>query len=218
MPDLLYRMPAPAETDAVLAFLSRGIAGAEAYTFLRLNREKLPEGCFWCAFEKGAVHSVVYNNGDRTVTVAPWADPYPGLTLMRHTGPMPAPDARTVPLTNADAPEVYRAMSGSEVLLPDDESRCADRMRAMRDGLASGFGVKEKGRLVSFAFITARNETSALLGDVFTRPACRGRGYAAACVRACVAAANRDVYLLCEAEMTGFYGKLGFAAVGRDSE
>ena len=39
MPDLVYRPPAPEETDAVLAFLSRGIAGAEAYTFLRLNRE-----------------------------------------------------------------------------------------------------------------------------------------------------------------------------------
>ena len=28
MPDLVYRPPAPEETDAVLAFLSRGIAGA----------------------------------------------------------------------------------------------------------------------------------------------------------------------------------------------
>lgn len=211
-------MPAPGETDAVLAFLSRGIAGAEAYTFLRLNREKLPEGCFWCAFEGGAVHSVVYNNGDRTVTVAPGVDPYPGLTLMRLTGPLPVPDARAVPLTNADVPEAYRAMSGSEILSPDDESRCADRMRAMRDGLASGFGVKEKGRLVSFAFITARNETSALLGDVYTLPSYRGRGYAAACALACAAAANREVYLLCEKPLTGFYEKLGFAVVGRDSE
>ncbi len=218
MPDLVYRPPAPEETDAVLAFLSRGIAGAEAYTFLRLNREKLPAGCFWCAFEHGAVHSVVYNNGDRTVTVAPGADPYPGLVLMRFAGSVPLPDGRAVPLTNADVPEVYRAVSERESLSPDDENRCVDRMRAMRDGLAAGFGVKENGRLLSFAFITACNETSALLGDVYTRPAYRGWGYAAACVLACVAAANRDVYLICEEPLTGFYEKLGFASVGKNLE
>lgn len=206
-----YRIPAGDEIDAALHFLSRGIAGAEAYTFLRLNRNHIPEGCFWCAFEEGQVKSVVYNNGDRTIETAAGADPYPGLRLMRFAGPPPQTDARVCALTLPDALNVYRILGGGETLSPDNEARYVFRARAMREGLSQGFGVKENEVLFSFAFLAAQNETSALLGDVFTRPAYRGKGYASAAVLACVAAAGKDVYALCEDINVSFYERLGFS-------
>ena len=207
----LYRAPAGDETGAALAFLSRGVGGAEAYTFLWLNRGNIPEGVFFCAFENGRVKSVVYNNGDRTIETAPDVDPYPGLHLLRFAGPPPRQDARLCSLTASDVPEIYKILSGSEKLSPDDEARCVYRLRAMRDGFSVGFGVKENGTLLSFAFIVAQNEDSALLGDVFTRPAYRGRGYASAAVLACAAAAaHKTAYVLCEEENVRFYERLGF--------
>jgi GNAT superfamily N-acetyltransferase len=208
----LYRAPAGEETGAALAFLSRGIGGAEAYTFLRLNRDRIPEGVFFCAFANGTVKSVVYNNGDRTVETAPGVDPYPGLRLLRFAGPPPLPDARLCELTTADVPEIYKILGGKK-LSPDDEARCVYRIRAMRDGFAKGYGVKENGTLLSFAFIVAQNEDSALLGDVYTRPAYRGKGYASAAVRACIAAARKDAYVLCEEKNVGFYERLGFREI-----
>ena len=207
----LYRIPAGDETDAALRFLSRGIAGAEAYTFLRLNRNRIPEGCFWCAFDNGEIKSVVYNNGDRTIETAAGTDPYPGLRLMRFARPQPAQDPRVCPLVFSDLPEVYHILGGSETLSPDNEARYVFRARALREGLSQGFGVKENGRLISFAFLVAQNENSALLGDVFTRPAYRGKGYASAAVLACVAAAGKDVYALCEEKNVSFYERLGFS-------
>ena len=206
----LYKTPAGEEIDAALAFLAHGIGGAEAYTFLRLNREHIPAGCFWCAAQNGGVKSVVFNNGDRTIETAEGIDPYPGLRLLRFAGPPPQTDERVLPLSSADALEVYKILGGTQKLSPDDEARYVYRARAMREGLAKGYGVKENGKLISFAFIVAQNENSALIGDVFTRPEKRSRGLAAACVQACAAAAKKEAFVVCEEALVGFYEKHGF--------
>ena len=49
-------------------------------------------------------------------------------------------------------------------------------------------------------------EAAILIGE----EAYRGKGYASACVRACVAAAQKDAYVLCEDKNAGFYERLGF--------
>ena len=205
----LYRAPAGEETGAALAFLSRGIAGAEAYVFLYLNRERLPEGRLFCAFRDGGIESVVFHNGERFVETAAGVDPYPGLRLMRFAGPRRAVGGPAVPLALPDTLEAYRILGGG-TLSPENEARYVYRARAMREGLAAGFGVKEDGALRAFAFIVAQNENSVLIGDVFTRPAYRGRGYASAAVTACAAAARGDAFILCEEKNAGFYKKLGF--------
>lgn len=58
-----------------------------------------------------------------------------------------------------------------------------------------------------------------LLGSVYSDPAQRGRGFAQACVRACVneARAQGLALVLLWSELAGFYGRLGFAACGRDT-
>jgi GNAT superfamily N-acetyltransferase len=58
-----------------------------------------------------------------------------------------------------------------------------------------------------------------LVGSVYSDPAQRGRGFAQACVRACVdeARAQGLALVLLWSELAGFYARLGFAPCGRDT-
>ena len=206
-----YKTPAGETLQKALAFARCGVSGAEIYTFLSLCRGTVPEGRLFCACgEAGDVQSLVYHNGDLTVTKEDGVFPYPGLRLLRFAGERPAPDARVQPLTASDAQEIYRVIGQKRTLSPDEEARWVYRVRAMREGFACGYGVKQNGELLSFAFLVAQNADSALLGDVFTRPDHRGQGYASACVLACVRHTDKAVYALCEEKNVRFYAKLGF--------
>lgn len=217
MQTLNFKTPAgEEELKKALAFCAKGIAGAEMYTFLRLEGKSIPEGRFFCAGnEKGETVSAVFNNGDVTVTKEPGIPPYQGLLVMEYTGALPQDDLAIIPAGLPEALAFYKAQ-GEGSLSPADEARYVYRARALRDALALGFCVKENGNPVSFAYITAQNEDTALLGDVFTVPSARGRGYARRCVKACVRAALQNgkvPYVLCEAHMEGFYRDLGFRTV-----
>lgn len=58
-----------------------------------------------------------------------------------------------------------------------------------------------------------------LVGSVYSDPAQRGRGFAQACVRACVEEARAQglALVLLWSELAGFYARLGFSACGRDT-
>ena len=220
MQTLNYKTPAgEEELKKALAFCAKGIAGAEAYTFLRLEGKNIPEGRFFCAGnETGETVSAVFNNGDVTVKKEAGAPPYPGLYVMAYGDVLPEDDPGLSPALLPETLAFYRAQ-GEGDLSPANEARYVYRARALRDALALGFCVKENGAPVSFAYITAQNKDTALLGDVFTVPPARGRGYARRCVKACVRAAlqnNKTPYVLCEAHMEGFYRELGFRAVNKE--
>ena len=207
-----FKTPAGEQIKKALAFCEKGIAGAEMYTFLRLNEPNLPEGRFFCAENNaGEIVSAVFMNGDITVTKQAGQPPCPGLCLMVYAGAVP--DAvPAAPLTLADTLAFYKAQENG-VLTAANETRYVYRARAMRDGFAAGFGTKENGRCVGFAYITAANTDSGLIGDVFTLPEARGRGFAKqnvlACVRWCADRGKR-AYLLCEPRMAPFYAGFGF--------
>ena len=207
----IFKTPAGDDIDRMLAFCARGIAGAEAYTFLTLERKDVPPGRLFFAAENGRIFSVVFNNGDRNVTTQAGVFPYPGLCLLRYAGG----NAPALPVLPAGLPETaafYRQMGGGR-LTPDNETRYVYRARALRDGLAKGFCVKTDGAPVSFAYIVAGNMDSCLLGDVFTVPEMRGRGYGTAAVLAAANAAlqnGQTPYALCEPGTAGFYGRMGF--------
>ena len=208
----VFKTPAGENVKKALAFCAEGAAGVEAYTFLRLNEKALPPGRFFCAENAaGEVFSAVFYNGDMPVKKEAGVPPYGDLCVMEYRA-APPPETAALPLTLADTLAAYAALGGG-FLTPENELRYVYRARALREGLACGFGIKENGALAAFAYITAQNVTCAMLGDVYTLPAFRGRGYAhktaAACVRAALAAGKRPV-LVCAPEMRGFYKKMGF--------
>ena len=216
MQTLSYKTPAGEEAlKKALAFCANGVSGAEMYTFLRLEGKNIPEGRFFCAEnDNGETVSAVFNTGDVTVTKEPDTPPYKGLLVMEYTGALPQDDPAILPAGLPETLAFYKAQ-GEGASSPANEARYVYRARALRDGLALGFCVKENGEPVSFAYITAQNEDTALLGDVFTVPSARGRGCARRCVRACVRAAlrnNKTPYVLCEKHMEGFYREIGFSA------
>ncbi len=212
-----FKTPAGEQIKKALAFCEKGIAGAEMYTFLRLNESNLPEGRFFCA-ENGAgeIVSAVFMNGDITVTNQAGLPPYPGLRLLRYAGGLPQKyEAFSMDLRDALA--LYKTL-GEGALSPDNEARYVYRARAMRDGFAAGFCIRADNDPAAFACITAQNGDTALIGDVFTRPAYRGRGCARRCVSACVRLAleqTKTPYVLCADQMTAFYESMGFVNDGQ---
>ncbi len=209
---LLFKTPRGADADKALAFCSRGLAGAEMYTFLKLNGASLPEGCFWCAESGGEVTAAVFNNGDRTINDRPGEDPYPDACVGVYAA-APPETIGPLELTRRDLFDAYLHLNGGGTISNANAERYVYRARAMREGLAAGWGIKKDGKLISFAFISAQNEDHALLADVFTAPEWRGRGYASRCVLAAVRAAlsaGKTPFLLCAPRMKRFYTRLGF--------
>ncbi len=209
----IFKTPRGADAEKALAFCSRGLAGAEMYTFLKLDGAFLPEGRFWCAESGGEVIAAVFNNGDRTIEKAEGKAPYPGVCVGSFMGAPPAAQD-AAPLSPRDVFAAYMLLNGGGTLSNANAERYVYRARALREGLAYGYGVFAGGALASFAFIVAQNADSALLGDVFTEPAHRGRGFASRCVLESVRAAlsaGRTPYLLCTEELRPFYARLGFA-------
>ncbi|MBQ7637301.1 MAG: GNAT family N-acetyltransferase [Clostridia bacterium] len=210
MPTDVFIRPEGGTLERALGFSSYGIGGAEIFTFLSVNKRRVPEGVLWCGEKNGRTQCVIYNNGDLTVTLREGADPYPGLVLMRFVGKIP--ECRADALCTRDALEAYRLLGGG-VLSPANEERYVYRARTMRDGFSFGFGVKEENSLVSFAFITAKNLDSCLIGDVFTVQEFRNIGFASRCVLSAAGKSlemNCEPFVLCEEKNKSFYKKLGF--------
>ncbi|MCH5198637.1 MAG: GNAT family N-acetyltransferase [Oscillospiraceae bacterium] len=199
-----------------LEFTRSGTSGAEIYSFLSLNKNNLPEGVIWCSEKEGKTSCVIYKNGDMTVTKAENANPYPGLHIMKFSSFSPEGYDETLPLTHRDALRAYEIMNGGKKLSPANEERYVYRARLMRDGFSYGFGIKKENELVSFAFITASNEDSCIIGDVFTVPEHRNLGYAKSCTlsaaKKCLEM-NKSAYILCKEEMKEFYRKMGFCSL-----
>ena len=216
----IFKTPSGAAAERALAFCSRGLAGAEMYTFLKLESASLPEGRFWCAENDGGeVIAAVFNNGDRRIEKAEGKAPYPGVCVGKFAGAQPAAQD-AAPLSLRDVFAAYMLLNGGGTLSNANAERYVYRARALREGLAYGYGVFTEGALASFAFISAQNEDCALLADVFTMPECRGRGYASRCVLETVRAAltaGRTPYLLCTEEMRPFYARLGFVFGERET-
>ena len=210
-----FVLPAGETKTRLLDFTSHGIDGAEIHTFLKLNFDRVPDGTLFAAEKDGAVLGAVLNTGDYTVQKIPGEPVYPeGLFLMKSGGAPEKPGPVPSPLALSDTLEAQKLLSGTP-LSPDAEARYVYRARALREGLARGCGIKEAGKLVSFAYIVAENEDSALLGDVFTLPQYRGRGYASACIRRLdldAAARGKTLWTLTEKENLDFYAALRFVS------
>ena len=216
MPEPLFRRPDEKEAALLTALSSRGIAGAEIFTFLKLNAGAVPEGTLFAAVKDGAPVGAALNTGDYTVRLLPGTPPYEeGLFLLKSAGVPERGGENPVRLTLSNLLEAKTLLAGG-MLSRDDELRYVYRARCMREGLSTGFGIKdENGALLSFAFTVAENGDSALLGDVFTVPEARKRGLAGACVRALdrdCRKRGKTLWTLTEKENLPFYESLQFVS------
>lgn len=91
-----------------------------------------------------------------------------------------APDtAAVVPLGMADLPAVTRL---HQLCFPDSLNDPEEQRLTLTNHSGRLYGIFADGRLASVAGSTAECSTLAMAIGVATDPACRGRGYAAACI------------------------------------
>ncbi len=106
--------------------------------------------------------------------------------------------------------------------LPPFDVWYADVSHRMRHGACRAAVVREGETLVSCAMTVAEWTDGAVMGAVATRPECRGKGYASACVTALadvLAKEGRQIYLCPKNEgAQRLYQQLGFTGCGRWGE
>lgn len=137
--------------------------------------------------------------------------PLPRLVLRHPGGARPQTDPPGPAIDRA--PDLWALCSGG--LLPGEgDALYRSLCRRAQAGRGLVWAVRDGGEAVSAAAVTALDDKAAYLAALATAPAHRGKGCAAALVRAlCAALAPRDVLLICEPALRGFYEGLGFSLV-----
>lgn len=86
-----------------------------------------------------------------------------------------------------------------------------------RKGFASVFYITDgDGEIISTGSIVARNKKFAVIGNIYTAPGCRNKGYAGQILEACVSEALSEKLipaLYCSTEMKNYYFKRGFSEI-----
>ncbi|MEG0877160.1 MAG: GNAT family N-acetyltransferase [Oscillospiraceae bacterium] len=133
-----------------------------------------------------------------------------GISLMLYSGGEPPSLNGGTLCEEPDLREVAKMLcnTGSEISEDNFYSdACMRRVRGMADVLA----IKENGLLCSTAGVYAVSEQEAYIAAVMTKHECRGKGYASYLVaKLAQKYAEKRVILVCDADMCGFYEKLGF--------
>ncbi|MBR0538177.1 MAG: GNAT family N-acetyltransferase [Clostridia bacterium] len=214
LPEGHFVKPDAALYEQALKMAANGIGGAEIYTFLQTEVPP-PEGQLWCRLDgRDRLCGVYLFNGRRLVCMDADGDPYPELHVLNMQTPPENPPRQTRPLTKEHVRQIWLLHDGKDTLSEADEIRYVRRVKAMNRGLCAGVGCFDgSGALVSFAWITAQNRDTALIGDVFTVPEARGNGLARSCILTLCRRAfddSKTPYVLCRDERVTFYEEIGF--------
>lgn len=236
MPDTCFCVPEKNSIEYLLEKTKSGILNAEIYTALHSDSNLFN---FRIAKAEGEILGLIYNNGDNFLFSA-FRDlffeeakdffdfsgnnvfssnenlkrlnlPESNIYILKGKKELCENEARL--LSGREIQDMYKAISGNKGLSADEEVRYVRYMKAINASLSAVFGVEENGKLVSFAAVCASNSDTALIGDVFTLPEHRKKGFGAQCVRACIHFAskqNKTPFVFCEEKNIKFYEKLNF--------
>lgn len=236
MSDTCFCVPEENSIEYLLRKTENGILNAEIYTALKAdsNRDN-----FRIAKNGEEITGVIYNNGDRFLFSA-FNDSFyddardffafagnnvfssdenlkklnlPESSIYILKGKKEICKSEAKLLSGREIQNMYKVISGKGSLSADEEIRYVRYMRAINTGLAAVFGIEKDGKQVSFAAVCASNKTDALIGDVYTLPEYRKKGFAGECIRACVsfaAEAGKTPFVFCEEKNKNFYEKLNF--------
>ncbi|MBR0508592.1 MAG: GNAT family N-acetyltransferase [Clostridia bacterium] len=214
LPEGHFVRPDAALCAEALKLTETGIGGAEIYTFLKTEVPP-PESQLWLRVDGSrSLVGVYLFNGSRLVRADAHGDPYPELHILSLRTPPETPPRQALPLAKEHVAQIWLLHDGKDTLSEADEIRYVRRVKAMNRGLCAGVGCFDgSGALVSFAWITAQNRDTALIGDVFTVPEARGNGLARSCILTLCRRALDDgktPYVLCRDERVTFYEEIGF--------
>lgn len=224
----------------ICAMSGARLLGTEIYTYQRLAPEN-EYGQLWAGVDgRGCLAAALLDTGYSRSLLTPGSGAV-GCTAAdaaRLFGALPPADRFLVMTkrTNAAGEADAASFSGVEPLTgaalwdmftlmynrpPTDaeEKRCVFRLRAANAGLMNAFGtVDANGGLCAAAQIMAKNRRYALIGNLYTRADCRGRGCAARLLAACeaqAAAEGLQSVLYCRPSMMRYYYKHGYRTVKR---
>lgn len=138
--------------------------------------------------------------------------------LVMTPGPsLPPPARKPRLLSPREAWPVLSACFGQD--LPPFDAWYVDMSHRLRHDAALLVGFVEAGRAVACAMTVAQSPGGALIGGVATLPACRGKGYASACVltlaQALTARGDRVLLSPKNEEARELYARLGFVKAGQ---
>lgn len=236
MSDTCFCVPEENSIEYLIKKTENGILNTEIYTALCSDSDLFN---FRIAKKGNEILGVIYNNGDNFLFSA-FSDgffddakdfftfsgnnvfssdenlkklslPESGIYILKGKKELCPTKAQL--LSGREIQDMYKSISGKNCLTADEEIRYVRYIKAINASLAAVFGIKEDGKFVSFAAVSASNTTDALIGDVFTLPEYRKRGLAGECVKACVSFAvqnKKTPFVFCEEKNKKFYENLNF--------
>ena len=236
MSDTCFCVPEKNLIEYLIQKTENGILNAEIYTALHSDINPFN---FRVAKTDGEINGVIYNNGDNFLFSAFNNSFYeaakdffafsgnnvfssnenlkklnlPESPIYILQGRKESCPTTAKLLSGREIQNMYKVISGKGSLSADEEIRYIRYIKAVNAGLSAVFGMEENGEYVSFAAVSASNRDTALIGDVFTLPEHRKKGYAAQCVKACMsfcAEKTKTPFVFCEEKNIKFYEKLNF--------
>ncbi len=218
---LKFRRAQKEDKDKISPLICDTVRGAAAFSVLHSSADDITDFFFLGEDEGAEIKSIVYDTGDEYFLI--YGEEFPEIfprcektVMIYNKSTADAGDAGM--LRGREITELYRLLSGRNMLSFDDERRYVLRLRAVNAGLAAVFGIREEGRLVSSASVSSMNENYALIADVYTKENYRCRGLARQCLMSAVEYSlekSRIPVLLCDEKMCPYYEKAGFIIYGK---
>ncbi len=218
---LKFRKAVKEEKEKISSLLNSTPEGAVAFSVLHTSCDSIADFFLLGENEDGKIESVIFDSGDEYFLV--YGNEFPPLltrcekTVMVYNKSS-YEKGRAEILVGREILELYKLLSGKNILSFDDERRYVLRLRAVNAGLAAVFGIKEGGRLVASASISSENEKYAVIADVFTEKEHRNKGLARESLMSVTAFALKNgkiPILLCDEKMCPYYEKAGFEIYGK---
>lgn len=230
---LHYTRPEAADVPRLLAACGSHPLGTEICTALRTDGAESDR--LWVGRdEAGTPRCVVYDGpaykltlSERTAAVGRHDPGAAGIFSPPRRGArfyvLQKKDAAAAPetaeaerLTGSEIRALYLLLASGQAMPAPLERSYVYAVRCANRGLSEVYAIREGGKPVSGAEIMAKNDVYALIGNLFTDPAHRGRGLAAAVLTACETAAAKEgriPVLYCERAMLPYYRARGYERI-----
>lgn len=218
---LKFRKAVKEEKEKISSLTGDTPEGAVAFSLLYSSPDGISESFLLGEDENGDIKSVIFDTGDEYFLVA--GEEFPPLltrcekTVMIYNKSSCEKGSAEI-LQGKEILDLYKLLSGKNILSFDDERRYVIRLRAVNAGLAWVFGIREEGKLVSSVSISSMNEKYAMIADVFTDENYRNKGLARECLMSVtdfVLQNGKIPILLCDEKMCPYYEKAGFEIYGK---